>query len=75
MRTLSQPIYTLLARAINTHGTYDPAVISYLFEEDLTAKQYAAVIPFLQWCHTTGLLFGRGNYTERYTQYLASRNF
>ena len=70
MNNLKKSIYTLIARAINTHGTYNPSKISYLFEEDLTSTQYNAVIPFLQWCHDKGKMFGPGNYNERYQEYL-----
>ena len=70
MKNLTASIYTLIARAINTHGTYNPSLISYLFEEDLTPKQYDAVIPFLQWCHDNGKMFGKGNYNERYMEFV-----
>jgi hypothetical protein len=70
MKNLTASIYTLIARAINIHGSYNPSEISYLFEADLTFKQYDAVIPFLQWCHDNNKMFGKGNYQERYQEYL-----
>jgi len=70
MKILTQHIYTLIARAINIRGSYEPSEISYFFEEDLTSKQYDAVIPFLQWCHDNNKKFGKGNYQERYQEYL-----
>jgi tRNA A37 threonylcarbamoyltransferase TsaD len=70
MKNLTQNLYTLISRGINTHGTYDPSVISYTFEEEMTAKQYDAIVPFLQWCHDNGKMFGRANYSERYQEYL-----
>lgn len=73
MRTLSAELYRLMASAINTHGTYEPSEISYLFEEQMTGKQYDTTIPFLQWCHDTGKHFGKGNYQERYQEYLDSK--
>ena len=70
MKSLTINIFNLISRAVNTHGTFEPSKISYLFEEDLTVKQYDAVIPFLQWCHDNGKPFGKGNYNERYQEYL-----
>jgi hypothetical protein len=70
MKSLTPNIFNLISRAVNTHGTFEPSRISYLFEEDLTQKQYDAVIPFLQWCHDNGKPFGKGNYNERYQEYL-----
>jgi len=70
MLSLSPPLYTFIARAINTHGTYNPSVISYLFEEDLTSNQWNNIIPFLQWCHDNDKTFGKGNYNERYREFL-----
>lgn len=73
MKVLTLNIYNLISRGINAHGTYDPAVISYMFEEELTFKEYTAVTAFLSWCHATGKLFGRGNYAERYQEYLNNK--
>lgn len=69
MKTLSKGIYRLIARAINVHGTCEPSVICYAFEEDLTHQQYNAIVPFLQWCHDNQKFFGVGNYVERYAEY------
>jgi hypothetical protein len=73
MKALSLNMYGILSDAVKTHGTYNPSEISYLFEEQLTYNQYNHIIPFLQWCHDTGNFFGRGNYAERYLQWLATR--
>ena len=73
MRKLSAEIYRLISSAVNTHGTYEPSEITYLFEEQMTSAQYDAVVPFLQWCHDTGKHFGKGNYQERYQEYLDSK--
>ena len=72
MKKLSAKVYQAISRGVNMIGTFNPSEISFIFEEDLTVKQYDAVIPFLQWCHDNDKPFGRGNYNERYQEFLAA---
>jgi hypothetical protein len=72
MKQLSQRLYTLISKAVNIEGTFNPDEILYLFEEDLTSKEYAVVVPFLKWCHENNKGFGKSNYNERFQEYLSS---
>ncbi len=72
MKYISRHLYELLHNALRHAGTYEPEIVLSYVEEQLTAKEHGTLFPFLLWCHENGKTFGRGNYDERFKEWLAS---
>lgn len=70
MKRLGSRNYTLISEALKITGSYDPKETMYIFEESLYVHQSDTIRDFLQWCHDNSKGFGRGNYEERFSEFL-----
>lgn len=64
MKHLGAKNFALISQAIKAMGTYNPAEILCLFEEQLTIDEVGDIAEFLAWCHRTANEFNSGNYEE-----------
>lgn len=88
MKKLGERNYALISQGIKGTGSYDPKEIFYWFEEQLYVHEVDTIYQFLAWCHAGGTKphphiqnlnipkrgFGRGNYEERFSEFLKVRN-
>lgn len=87
MKQLGERNYLLISEAIKGSGSYDPSENFYWFEESLYMHEADTIWKFLQWCHEGGTKphpvhglpipnrgFGRGNYEERFKEFLNRTN-
>lgn len=65
---LSDKVATLIRRAVNSSGSYDPNDCMFMFEEELTIKQADQAHAFLTWVHENGKKFGH-NILEVYAEF------
>lgn len=66
---LTEPLRTLLLRAVGSTGSCDPAETLPMIEEDLTSAEFRQAEAFLAWCHTTGHRFGHSNIHIRWADW------
>ncbi len=72
MTKLGDRNYALISIGAKTFGTYEPAVMMGIFEEQLYIDEAGEIQAFLQWCHDNGKCFGHGNYEERFAEFKAA---
>jgi len=70
MTKLTERNYTLISKGIKSEGSYNPDEIFMWFEEDLFVHESKTIYDFLEWCHKNEKQFGRGNYEERFQEFL-----
>jgi hypothetical protein len=70
MTKLGERNYLLISRGVKCEGSYDPNEIFFIFEEELYIDESQDIWDFLEWCHRANKHFGRGNYEERFTEFL-----
>lgn len=71
MKTLTEPLRTLLLMAVRQTGSYDPDDTLPAIEERLTGPEYAVAEAFLRWvgADREHRAFGHGNIERRYQQF------
>jgi hypothetical protein len=70
MKKLGSRNYLLISEAIKCEGTYNPEKIFCYFEENLFIDEADTIWGFLEWCHIENKPFGRGNYEERFKEFM-----
>ena len=84
MKKLGVYNYSIISEALKITGSYNWEDNAYIIEERLLVNEYDTVVDFLNWVSEGGTkmmygmevskrAFGRGNYEERFKEYLDSR--
>ena len=76
MKNLGERNYAIISQGIKGTGSFNPKENFYWFEEELFIDELDIIWEFLAWCHAGGTKrsFGRGNYEERFKDFLNDRN-
>ena len=69
MISLNRHLYSLVAVAIKSSGTFDPDKNMFRIEEQITIREYDLIYGFLDWCHRNHKKFGIGNYEDVFSDY------
>lgn len=84
MTMLGERNFLLITEGVKCEGSFDPSKILFIFEERLYVHEGEMVEEFLQWVvdgdwipfhgsYQPTRAFGRGNYEERFQEFLKSR--
>jgi len=86
MTELGERNYELIREGVRCEGSYDPNEIYFMFEERLYTHEAETIWNFLDWVHNgkkvkkygrmiSERAFGRGNYEERFQEFLNDREY